>query len=70
MIMLVCMTVGTWYISELCQVLCENGKVSDLDDIQKTVNGRVVSKYKTPKGFAQQPHANDILRRKVFFFHE
>ena len=36
---------GSWFISELCQTLCEFSTVMDLDEIQKKVNAQVVQKH-------------------------
>ena len=58
---------GSWYITELCQTLCEFSMVMDLDEIQKEVNERVVKKY-THLGHKQQPRGIDQLRKKVYFF--
>ena len=59
---------GSWFISELCQTLCEFSTVMDLDEIQKKVNAEVVQKYAYPgekkTGVSHMPGHNTGLGQK------
>jgi len=65
---------GSWFISELCFVLCEKGKTEDLLSIMTTVSRRVAINFEsdTPQDShmhqrKQIPCVTSLLTRKVFF---
>jgi len=58
---------GSWYISELCEVLVDNAHHQDLLSMLTMVN-RNVSEAHTTKGQKQSPSQVHQLRKKVWFF--
>ena len=68
---------GSWFITEVCKVLCELGTSCNLNEIQKGLNDKVPQnpdyRYETKDGksYVQQPScSNDTLKHDVHFFHE
>ena len=58
---------GSWYISELCQVLVNNVYKHTLNSMMKKVHNRVSEAY-TKDGYKQCPEYIDRLRFEVHFF--
>ena len=69
---------GTWFITELCKILCEFGTRYNLNEIQKDLNAKVPKNLayrfensKDGKWYVQQPScSNDTLQHDVHFFHK
>ena len=70
---------GSWFITEVCKVLCEFGTCYNLNEIQKDLNEKVSQNpayrfqeknSKDGKLYVQQPScSNDTLKYDVHFFH-
>ena len=57
---------GSWFIVELCRILCEKAQVKSLSDIQKEVN-QAMGKY-SHRGYMVHPTGSDQLHKRVHFF--
>ncbi len=59
---------GSWYISELCQVLCQYATYLHLNDMLTEMHGKV-GRYKLEENH-QAPEITHLLRRNVYFYYE
>ena len=59
---------GSWFVKELCKLLCEFAKCCSLHDIELDLNRIVREKYEYEDG-RQQPRSESSLDRDVHFFH-
>ena len=57
---------GSWYISELCRVLCELFTHASLNDIMTRVNHKVGRQYQSI-GYRNSPEIISCLQKNVFF---
>ena len=58
---------GSWYVSQLCEVLVDNAPHQDLLSMLTMVNSKV-SEALTTKGYMQCPAPVMLLRKQVWFF--
>ena len=68
---------GSWFITELCKILCEFGTCHNLNEIQTKLNAEVpqnpayMIEAKDGKWHVQQPTcSNNTLKHDVHFFHK
>ena len=67
---------GSWFITELCKILCEFSTCYNLDDIQKDLNEKVpknpANRFEADDGklYVQQPSCHHTLYHDVHFFFE
>ena len=59
---------GSWYVSQLCEVLVNHAYTDTLSSMMKKVNKKVSEAY-TKEGFKQCTEYVDRLPKKVHFFH-
>jgi len=59
---------GSWFVSQLCEVLINCAYTESLSSMMKKVNRKVSDAY-TKEGFKQCTESVDRLRKKVHFFH-
>ncbi len=66
------LTRGSWFITELCKILCEFAPCHTLQEMQLQVNSAVPgnTEYKVPKGaeYTQQPASGGTMTKYVHFF--
>ena len=60
---------GSWFISELCQVFCQDSHLLGLGHMMKKVNRKVSDAY-TKEGHKQCTEVVDRLRKEVHFFRD
>lgn len=60
---------GSWFISELCQVFCQDSHILGLGHMMKKVNRKVSDAY-TKEGHKQCTEVVDRLRKEVHFFRD
>ena len=59
---------GSWFVSQLCEVLVNHAYTENLSSMMKKVNRKVSDAY-TKEGYKQCTESVDRLRKKVHFFH-